>query len=125
MKKRKGIIINGYIKRVGIGLLVSLMIVVAICLINSNYRNIGTFSNVLFYFGAVELSLGGIGFVGGTMIKGDIVYQLARTATNESGQNRTSKDMDNTGQKFYSAIYMSIIGALLVGFSIIVQYILL
>ena len=125
MKKRKGIIINGYIKRIGIGLLVSLIIVVAICLINSNYRNIGAFSTILFYFGAVELSLGGMSFTGSTMIRGDSAYQLARTSTNESGQNRTSKDMDNTGQKFYSAIYMSIVGALMVGFSIVVTYILL
>lgn len=125
MKKRKNIIINGYIKRIGLGLLVSLMIVAAICLIKSNYRNIETFSNVLFYIGLVELSVGGVIFIGGTMIKGDVTYQLARTTTDESIPKRTSNDMDSTEHRFKFVIYMSIIGALMIGFSVVVAYVLL
>jgi hypothetical protein len=34
-------------------------------------------SNVLFYFGVVEFSVGGIRFMSGTKIKGDVTYQLA------------------------------------------------
>lgn len=125
MNKRKNIIINGYLKRIGIGLLVSLMIVVAICLIKSNYRDIMTFSNVLFYIGLVELCTGGIIFIGSTMVKGNVTYQLARTSTDESIQKRTSNDMDSTEQRFKFVIYMSIIGALMIGFSVLVAYVLL
>ena len=125
MKKRKSIIINGYIKRIVIGVVVNLMIVVFLLLIKSNYRNFEAFSNIIFYIGAVELSLGGISFVGSTMIKGNSTYQLSRTSTDESSQKRTSNDMDTTGQKFYSTIYMSIVGGLMIGFSVVAQYILL
>lgn len=124
MKKRKNIIINGYIKRIGLGLLVSLIIVVAICLIKSNYRNIETFSNVLFYIGLVELCVGGVIFIGGTMVKGDVTYQLARTTTDESIQKHTRNDMDSTEQRFKFVIYMSIIGAVMIGFSLLVAYVL-
>lgn len=125
MKKRKNIIINGYIKRIVIGLLVSLMIVLAICLIKSNYRNIMTFSNVLFYIGLLELCTGGIIFIGSTMVKGDVTYQLARTSTDESIQKRTNNDMNSTEQRFRFVIYMSIIGAIMIGFSVIVGYLFL
>jgi hypothetical protein len=125
MKKRKSIIINGYIKRIVIGVVVNLIIVVILLLIKSNYRNFEAFSNIIFYIGAVELSLGGICFAGSTMIKGNLTYQLSRTSTDESSQNRTSNDMDTTGQKFYSTIYMSIVGGLMIGFSVVAQYILL
>ena len=116
MKKGESITINGYIKRIGIGVIVNLIIIVALCLIKGNYRNIEAISNILFYFGAVEFSAGGISFMGGTMIKGDVNYQLARTSTDESSHNRTLKDMDSTKQRFSFVVYMSIVGALMIGF---------
>lgn len=124
MKKREIITINGYIKRIGIGVIVNLMIVVALYLIKSNYRNIEAISTILFYFGAVEISIGGISFMGSTMIKGDVTYQLARTATDESGHNRTRKDTDSTEQRFNFVIYMSIVGVLMIGLSVVAPYIL-
>jgi hypothetical protein len=125
MKKNKNIVINGYMKRIGIGLLVSLIIVVAICLINSNYRNIESFSNVLFYIGLVELCTGGIFFIVGTMGKRRVAYQHGRTSTDESSHKSNSNDMDNTEQRFKFVIYMSIIGALMIGFSLVVAYVLI
>ncbi|MGH4117505.1 hypothetical protein [Clostridium sp.] len=125
MKKRKNIIINGYIKRIGIGLLVSLTIVVAICLINSNYRNIESFSNVLFYIGLVEFCAGGIIFIMGTMVKRKNTYQQVRTSSSESIQYRNSNDLDSTKQRFEFVIYMSIIGTIMIGFSIVVAYVLI
>jgi membrane-anchored glycerophosphoryl diester phosphodiesterase (GDPDase) len=125
MKKRNNIMINGYIKRIGIGLLVSLMVVAAICLIKSNYRNIETFSNVLFYIGLIELCVGGISFIGSTMVKGNVIYQLSRTASDESIQKRNSNDVDSNEQRFKFVIYMSIIGALMIGFSLVVAYVLI
>ncbi|MBK5242103.1 hypothetical protein [Clostridium sp.] len=122
MGKRKNIIINGYIKRIGIGLLVSLMIVVAICLINSNYRNVVSFSNVLFYIGLIELCASGIIFIVDTMGKRKISYQHVRTSSDESIQKRNSNDMDSTEQRFKFVIYMSIMGALMMGFSIVLAY---
>ncbi len=122
MKKREIIIINGYIKRIGIGVIVNLMIVVALYLIKSNYRNIEAISNALFYLGAIEVSVGGISFMGSTKIKGDITYQLSRTATDESGHNRTRKDTDSNDQRYKFVIYMSIVGALMIVFSIVASY---
>jgi len=124
LEKRENTTINGYIKRIGIGVTVNLMIIVALCLIKSNYRNIEDISNILFYFGAVEFSVGGISFMGGAMIKGDITYQLARTSTDESSHNRTLKDTDSTKQRFNFVIYMSIVGALMIGFSVVAPYVL-
>jgi len=124
LKKRESIIINGYIKKIGIGVIVNLMIVVALCLIKSNYRNIEAISNVLFYFGAVELSVGGISFMGSAMINGELNYQLSRTSTNESSHNRTRKDTDSTEQRVKFVIYMSIVGALMIGFSAVAPYVL-
>ena len=125
MKKRKNIIISSYVKKTGIGLLVCLMIVVAICLIKSDYRNVKSFSNTLFYIGAAELFAGGINFMGSTMVKGDVTYQLARTSTDDSIQKRTRKDMDSTEQRSNFVIHMSIIGALMICFSVVVSYVLL
>ena len=125
MKKRKSIIINGYMKRIGIWVVVSLIIVVAICLIKSNYRNIEAFSNVLFYIGAAEISAGGISFMGSTLVRGDATYQLARTSTDESSQRRTHKDMDTTEQRFNFIIYMSIVGAAMIVFSVVAPFVLL
>ncbi|MCJ7687810.1 MAG: hypothetical protein MUO60_00555 [Clostridiaceae bacterium] len=123
MKKSKNIVINGYMKRIGIGLLVSLMIVVAICLINSNYRNIESFSNVLFYIGLVELCTGGTIFIVGTMDKRKKAFQYVRTSTDESIQKDNSNEMESTKQRFKFFIYMSIIGALMMGFSIGLAYV--
>lgn len=123
MKKRKSIIIDGYVKKIIIGILLSLIIVIAICLIKSNYTNIKSFSTVLFYIGAAELCVGGISFMGSTMVKGDVNYQLARTSTDDSIQKRTSKDIDSAEQRVNFVIYMSIIGAVMICLSVVVSYI--
>lgn len=122
MKKRKRTIINGYIKRIGIGVLVSFMIVVAICLIKSNNRNIETFSNALFYIGAIELSAGFLSLVGNMKFRGNATYQVTRTAGVGSSQKRICEDLDSTEKSFKFVLYMSIVGSLMIALSAAILY---
>jgi hypothetical protein len=123
MKKRKRIIINSYMKRIGIGVLISLIIVVVICLIKSEYRNIKTFSNGLFYIGGAELSAGFLSLFGNMKFRGDASYQVARTAGAESSQRRIREDLDGTQKSLNFVVYMGIVGAIMMVLSAALQYI--
>ena len=125
MKKRKRIVINNYIKRIAIGVLVSLIIVVAICLIKSDYRNIESFSNGLFYIGGAELGVGFLSILGNMKFRGDASYQVARTAGAESSQRRVMEDLSGTEKSLKFVVYMGIVGVIMIGMSAASQYITL
>lgn len=123
MKKRRRIIINGYIKRIGIGVLVSLVIVTAICLIKSNYRNLQSFINGLFFIGGIEISAGFLSLVGNMKFRGNATYQVTRTAGAENSQRRIREDLNSTEKSFKFVVYMSIVGALVMALSFAIQYV--
>ena len=123
MKKRKRILVNGYIKRIGVGVLISLIIVAAICIIKSSYRTIQTFSSGLFYIGTIELCTGFLSIVGNMKFRGNANYQVTRTAGAESGQRRIREDLSSTEKSFRFVVYMGIVGAIMMGLSALVLYI--
>lgn len=125
MRKKKKIIINGYLKRIGIGILVSLVIVSVLCLIKSSYRNIETFSNGLFFIGSIEILAGFLSLVGNMKFRGSANYQITRTAGAESSQKRAREDLDGTEKSFKFVLYMSIVGGLMMALSYAIQYIAL
>jgi hypothetical protein len=115
MKKRKRIIINGYMKRVGIGILGSLVIVAAICLIKSNYRNIESFSNGLLFVGEVEI----------TAAFFSLFVKKNFTTCSTCCQKRVDGDFYVNPKSFKFSIYMAIIGGLTIGLSFAAQYLTL
>lgn len=123
MKKRKRIIINRYIKRIGIGVIISLIIVAAICLIKSEYRNINAFSNGLFYIGGAELSSGCLSLFGNMKFRSNASYQIARTAGAESSQRRIHEDLAGTEKSLKFVVYMGIVGSIMMVLSAALQYI--
>jgi len=125
MKKRKKTIINGYLKRIGIGILVSLTIVGAICLIKSDCRNLQSFTNGLFFIGGIEISAGFLSLVGNMKFRGSATYQVTRTAGAENSQRRTREDLNSTEKSFRFVLYMGIVGALVMALSFAIQYLTL
>jgi ABC-type Fe3+-siderophore transport system permease subunit len=115
MKERKRIIINGYMKRIAIGILVTLAIVASICLIKSNYRNTESFSNGLLFVSQIEMAAAFC----------SLFVKTNFTTCSTCCQKRVDGDFYVNPKSFKFVIYMGIIGGLMMALSFTIQYLTL
>lgn len=102
-------------KRIGIGILVSLVVVAAICLIKSNYRNIETFSKGLLFVGEIEIAAA----------LSSLFVKTNFTTCSTCCQKRVDGDFYGNQKIFKFVIYMGIVGALVMALSFAIQYLAL
>jgi len=76
--------------------------------------------DILFWVGAVPIALFSIGLIGDFSIRGDVSYQLSRSVSNQSSNQRALMDVNDIKLKVKSGLNWIIAGLiiLLIGYFI-------